>query len=360
MKNHFAKQLLNWYELHGRRDLPWQANKTPYRVWVSEIMLQQTQVKTVIPYYQRFMQRFPMVDSLAEAELDEVLQLWTGLGYYARARNLHKTAQIILNENNKFSNTEFPKTLVDLQALPGIGRSTAGAILSLTNQQRQPILDGNVKRILSRYFLIEGWTGKASVSKELWEYAEQVTPEERYSEFNQALMDLGSSLCSRSKPQCPSCPLHTNCRAFQQQLTAHYPASKPRKNIPEKSSYFLMLSTTDSRVLFEQQPSQGLWGGLWTFPQFPQLPQLEKQQSEFEHWLDYHKLVRMSKYHFWTPFRHTFSHYHLDIHPVHLKVTAGSSVMDRDDLSWCDIKKPLKFGIPAPTSKLVSRLILNN
>jgi A/G-specific adenine glycosylase len=347
MNNHFAKRLLNWYDQYGRKDLPWQENKIPYRVWVSEIMLQQTQVKTVIPYYQRFIQRFPTIKSLADAEQDEVLQLWTGLGYYARARNLHKTAQII---NNELS--EFPQTLEQIQALPGIGRSTAGAILSLTGQQRQPILDGNVKRTLSRYFLIEGWAGKASVLKELWEYAEKITPEKRYSEFNQALMDLGSGLCSRSKPQCLSCPLQNSCKAFQQHLTEHYPAPRPRKKIPEKSAYFLILSIADSKLLFEKRPPHGLWGGLWTFPQF-------NQESEIQHWMDRHKLVCKGEYHFWPSFKHTFSHYQLYIHPVYIEVKETSAIMNRDDLTWCDIKKSLKFGVPAPISKLVSR-ILNN
>ncbi len=345
MNNFLAEQLLAWYELHGRRDLPWQIDKTPYRVWVSEIMLQQTQVKTVIPYYQRFIQRFPTVQSLAAANQDEILHLWTGLGYYARARNLHKAAQIIHTELGKF-----PQTLEGLQALPGIGRSTAGAILSLTDQQRQPILDGNVKRIISRYFLIRGWAGKTSILNELWNYAQQITPRERYSEFNQALMDLGSSLCSRSRPQCQGCPLSKNCKAFQQQLTDQYPTPKPRKKLPEKSAHFLILSTPDSQVLFQQRPSHGLWGGLWTFPQI-------SQEHEVQHWLDQHHLLKLKDFNFWPSFRHTFSHYHLNIHPVYIQVKADDCIMDNGDFFWWDINTPLKFGIPTPISKLVSKLL---
>ena len=345
MHKQFAPQLLKWFDQHGRKDLPWQQSKTPYRVWVSEIMLQQTQVKTVIPYYLRFMQRFADVNTLAQAPQDDVLHLWTGLGYYARARNLHKTAQIIHHEYAG----QFPCSQDTLQSLPGIGRSTAGAILSLANGQHQPILDGNVKRILARHFQIEGWTGQAKTQKILWTLAEKITPKKRCDDFNQALMDLGSSLCSRTRPQCLQCPLANTCQAYNNQLTTEYPTPKPKKSKPVKSSFLLMLTDNNNELLLEKRPEQGIWGSLWSFPQC-------ETADEIEQWLDKHHYVKNDKIHFYPEFRHTFSHYHLQITPVQIAVKKSNRIMDEQHFLWYNLHKPLKLGMPAPITMLISQL----
>ena len=226
----FATRILAWYDQHGRKTLPWQLAKTPYSVWISEIMLQQTQVATVIPYYQKFMQSFPDVVALANAPQDEVLHHWSGLGYYARARNLHKAAQYIRDQFDG----EFPRDFDDVLALPGIGRSTAGAVLSLSLAQYHPILDGNVKRTLARHQAIEGWPGKKPVEATLWQLSELCTPRTGVAQFNQAMMDMGATLCTRSKPKCEECPVADGCLAHELALTASIPASKPKKEKPIK------------------------------------------------------------------------------------------------------------------------------
>ncbi|MCW8929944.1 MAG: A/G-specific adenine glycosylase [Gammaproteobacteria bacterium] len=345
----FAKKLLKWFDQYGRKDLPWQENKTPYRVWVSEIMLQQTQVKTVIPYYLKFMQHFPDIETLANAPQDDVLHLWTGLGYYARARNLHKTAQIITKENSGV----FPKTSEELQSLPGIGRSTAGAILSFANAQHQPILDGNVKRILCRYFRVQGWSGHSKTQALLWSHTETITPKKRCDDFNQAMMDLGSSLCSRSKPQCQLCPLNTSCEAYIHNELSQYPNPKPKKDKPVKSAYFLMLTTQSNEILLEKRPEQGIWGSLWSFPQF-------EAQDQIKHWLDKYHYKQSKKMIFLPEFRHTFSHYHLQITPVRIQIEAPSVIMDDKSFIWFNRTKPLKLGMPTPITKLISELNSHN
>ena len=308
-------------------------------------MLQQTQVKTVIPYYQRFMARFPDVNSLAKAPEDEVLHLWTGLGYYARARNLHKAAKIIHQDHQG----RFPDTLEKVQSLPGIGRSTAGAILSFACNQHHPILDGNVKRILCRYFRVEGWSGHSDTQKRLWNLTEQVTPEQRCDEFNQAMMDLGSSLCSRTKPQCTICPLSNECEAFRHKQIQLYPNPKPKKDKPEHSAHFLMLTTIQGEVLLEKRPEQGIWGSLWSFPQC-------SESSDIEAWLTKNQYQPIDKMLLHPEFRHTFSHYHLDIKPVQILVHKPTKIMDDQSFLWYNLKKPLKLGMPTPITKLISQL----
>jgi len=224
----FSEAVLHWYQKHGRKYLPWQQDRTPYRVWISEIMLQQTQVATVIPYYERFMERFPDIVSLADAKSDEVLHYWSGLGYYARARNLHKAALIVRDRYQG----EFPQDFALVAELPGIGRSTAGAILSLACNQRHAILDGNVKRVLARYFMIDGWPGSTNTLNQLWNKAEQLTPKGDVASYNQAMMDLGSGICTRSKPNCLACPVNHDCQAYHQQKQAEFPNRKPKKSIP--------------------------------------------------------------------------------------------------------------------------------
>ena len=255
----FATRLLAWYDHHGRRDLPWQIDINPYRVWVSEIMLQQTQVTTVVPYYERFMTSFPTIEALASASRDEVLHLWTGLGYYARARNLHKAAQRVVDEKNSV----FPNSLDDLQGLPGIGRSTAAAILSISQGGRAPILDGNVKRVLARFHAVPGYPGDAGPQRLLWKHAESHTPMKRVANYTQAIMDLGATLCTRSEPRCDICPVATRCEAHQCQETDQYPGRKPKKEKPVKAARLFLFITPNEDCLLEQRPSNGIWGGLW-------------------------------------------------------------------------------------------------
>lgn len=336
----FSDAVLAWFDDHGRHDLPWQQNKTPYRVWVSEIMLQQTQVTTVIPYYQRFMQRFPDVQSLAAAEQDEVLHLWTGLGYYARARNLHKCAQMVVEQ---FLG-EFPKSVTELESLPGIGRSTAGAIASISMGQYAAILDGNVKRVLTRFHAVEGWPGNKKVADKLWDIAERYTPQERTADYTQAMMDLGATLCTRSKPGCEICPLHTQCEAYSQNRVKEFPNSKPKKDKPVKTTQMILVRH-DDEILLQQQPSTGIWGGLWIFPQLSvnddalSLPLLQGCDI---------KAVRDLE-----GFRHTFSHYHLDIKPIRIDIERKPTTINESDQLWYSLQQGANVGLAAPVKKLL-------
>lgn len=339
----FSHVVLDWYQRYGRKTLPWQLDKTPYQVWLSEVMLQQTQVATVIPYFQRFMARFPNVRALAEAPQDEVLHLWTGLGYYARARNLHKAAQTIVAQHGG----EFPTTFEEIVALPGIGRSTAGAILSLSQGQHFPILDGNVKRVLARCYAIAGWPGKKEVENRLWEISEEVTPAKGVGQFNQAMMDLGAMVCTRSKPKCELCPLNIGCIANGNSSWANYPGKKPKQTLPEKTAYFLMLQQGDG-VWLEQRPGAGLWGGLFCFPQF-------STRIDLELWLQQRGL-QGSRLEQMTAFRHTFSHFHLDIVPMWLNIDKAGSAMDEGAGLWYNLTQPPSVGLAAPVERLLQQL----
>lgn len=257
----FARAVLAWFDEHGRTQLPWQQDPTPYRVWVSEIMLQQTQVATVIPYYERFMQRFASVADLAAADVDEVLEHWSGLGYYARGRNLHKSAGVCVEQHDG----DLPQDIDALIALPGIGRSTAGAILSLALDERHPILDGNVKRVLARHAAIEGWPGKTAVQENLWAVSERVTPANRVGNFNQAMMDLGATLCTRTRPDCERCPVAASCAGLASGDPVQYPGKKPKRDTPERRASMVCL-VRDDAILLERRPPSGLWGGLYCLP----------------------------------------------------------------------------------------------
>lgn len=243
----FQELVLTWFEKYGRKTLPWQVNINPYRVWISEIMLQQTQVATVIDYFQRFTKRFPTIETLAETPIDEVLPLWSGLGYYARARNLHRCAKIIVEQHHG----EFPSTLEQLVELPGIGKSTAGAILSIAFKKQAAILDGNVKRVLQRFFGIREWYGNPATLKQLWEIAETLAPKTKTAEYTQAMMDLGAMICTRSKPKCDLCPLQKSCIAYHENLTTSIPASKPKKQIPTKHTIMLILENKRGEIYLE-------------------------------------------------------------------------------------------------------------
>jgi A/G-specific adenine glycosylase len=348
----FAQQLLAWFDKHGRTDLPWQQDITPYRVWVSEIMLQQTQVSTVIDYYNRFMARFPDVTTLARAPLDEVLHAWTGLGYYARARNLHKAAQTVVAEHDG----GFPANQDALEALPGIGQSTAGAILAIALGRRATILDGNVKRVLTRFHAIDGYPGKSKINATLWQLAETHTPQTNTGAYTQAIMDLGATLCTRRKPSCNLCPISEQCMAYAAGETERYPQPKPKKNKPVRNARFFVLSTPDNATLLEQKPVNGLWGGLWTPPQ----RDVDTPVETFLIELGIDSTALQSEQ-LAPTFRHTFTHYHLDIEPVYLRVSSlPVRVEDTDNQRWV---KPDQLGegnnaigLSAPAVKLLASL----
>ena len=341
-KPSFSQQLLAWFDVAGRKDLPWQQDITPYRVWVSEIMLQQTQVATVIDYYQRFMARFPTVQSLADAPSDDVLALWTGLGYYARARNLHKAAKMVCDEFDG----EFPHDHNALQQLPGIGRSTAAAIYSIACKGRAPILDGNVKRVLTRYAAIDGWPASKHVESQLWDLAEELTPDKRVADYTQAIMDLGATLCTRSKPQCPSCPVQNNCQSYANNTQTDYPSKKPKKQIPTRQVHMLIIENNQGEILLEQRPSSGIWGGLWSFPE-------AANADELDHYIDQNLGANSTKQH-WPLMRHTFSHFHLDITPVHIRLHSEiNTVMEAKQQLWYKGHPEQQVGLAAPVKKLL-------
>ena len=346
----FAKNLLAWHDQYGRKDLPWQADINPYRVWLSEVMLQQTQVATVIDYFHRFTTRFPTVIDLAKAELDEVLHLWTGLGYYARARNLHKTACIVANQHNG----EFPQTQEGLEQLPGIGRSTAGAIRAIAMHQHATILDGNVKRVLARYHAISGYPGTTAVANNLWGLAEEHTPAERTATYTQAIMDLGATVCTRRNPQCETCPVIDGCQAYRLNKVDELPEPKPKKEKPIRAARFFIVTQPNGATLLERKPANGLWGGLWSPLERASDMTPEAVVTE----LGLHKPEQM---HYAPIFRHTFTHFHLDIEPIYITVREATTfVADADDLRWVFPELLTdgneKIGLSAPAVKLLAAL----
>ena len=335
-----ATRLLQWFDLSGRKDLPWQATRDPYRIWVSEIMLQQTQVTTVIPYSVRFIERFPDVATLAKALQGEVLHLWTGLGYYARGRNLHKAAQTIM----QLHAGRFPDDLETLCALPGIGRSTGSAILAFAHGQHHAILDGNVKRVLTRYHAVDGWPGLREVETCLWQLAEQHTPAQRVADYTQAIMDLGATVCRRSQPQCVLCPLVTDCRAHAQGNTSTYPARRPRKALPVRQVAMLMIRDDRGRVLLQQRPPAGIWGEC--------LPQTEAGE-----WCREALGMDIAPEPAWPSLKHTFSHFHLHITPIPARVTGTSGkIMEKESTVWYNLAQPDERGLAAPVKSLLEQL----
>lgn len=345
----FQKLILNWFDKHGRKHLPWQVNKTPYRVWVSEIMLQQTQVATVIPYYLRFLQRFPDVKTLADAHDDEVLHLWAGLGYYSRARNLQRAARMIMQD---FAG-EFPNTLETLQELPGIGPSTAGAILAIAFNQQATILDGNVKRVLARLHAVTDPINEKSVENKLWDIAVQYSPKKRVADYTQAMMDLGATLCTRGKPACERCPLLKHCCAHELDIAELLPKKKATREIPVRTATFLVVKH-GRKILLQKRPPMGIWGGLWSVPEISGQPNLRaiKQfcRQQFQQ--------TISEYAELMAFRHTFSHYHLDIHPILIELTSAphKSIMEAEQQIWYDPRKPEAVGLPKPTQTILRSL----
>jgi len=338
----FARQVLTWYHQFGRKTLPWQQEKTPYKVWLSEVMLQQTQVTTVIPYFERFMAQFPSVAELSAAPIDHVLHLWTGLGYYARARNLHKAACQVMSDHQG----KFPETFEQVVALPGVGRSTAGAILSLSLGQHHAILDGNVKRVLARYFAVEGWPGQRDVENKLWALSEAVTPQQEVAAFNQAMMDLGAMVCTRSRPKCELCPLNEGCIAYAQHNWQDYPGKKPKKDLPTREAWLLLLQL-DDQVLLEKRPSLGIWGGLYSLPQF-------SDRLEMEEWLLQRGIKAKPQQ--LNSFKHTFSHFHLQIIPVLIELSTMTALMEESVTLWYNLTQPQSVGLAAPVQRILNEL----
>jgi A/G-specific adenine glycosylase len=341
----FQQRVLDWFDCHGRKNLPWQSKQPDaYAIWISEIMLQQTQVSVVIPYFQRFMASFADVNTLASAPLDSVLEHWAGLGYYARARNLHKAAQIIVAQYNG----QFPTQLETVCQLPGIGRSTAAAILSMAFSQQQAILDGNVKRVLARFYGIQGWPGQTSTSKKLWQLSEILTPANRVAEYTQAMMDFGATLCTRHKPQCSNCPVADQCIALETNRVAELPTPRKQQSILTKYCFMPILFNPDAGVYLQKRPATGIWGGLWSLPEYT-------DRSGVIQWF-YQRSVDEAALQ-WLPERkHTFSHYHLHFQPV-LAISRQCLMVNEVNSGWFNIGNS-KPAMPAPIQKLL-RSVLN-
>lgn len=339
----FARRLLRWYDRHGRHDLPWQRPRTPYRVWISEVMLQQTQVATVIPYFERFVAALPDVRALAAAPEDRVLALWSGLGYYRRARYLHAAAQrcVALHDG------ELPRDSGSLAALPGIGRSTAGAILALAHGQRHAILDGNVKRVLSRYHGVGGWPGERAIESALWSNAETHTPEARIADYTQAIMDLGATVCTRANPRCGLCPQARDCIAHRDGTTAVVPAARPARVLPDKRTFFVVLRDRRGRVLLQRRPPQGVWPGLWSLPEAAD----ERGARELASRLadpDRGAAIALPE------ILHVFTHFRLHASPIAWHgVRARSAVADDSATRWYSRAEMADLGVPAPVRKVL-------
>ena len=347
--SNIAKLLLPWFDQYGRKDLPWQQNVTPYRVWLSEIMLQQTQVSTVIPYYSKFTNAFATITELANAELDQVLSLWSGLGYYARARNLHKTAQLIRDEFNG----EFPVSLDQLESFPGIGRSTAGAILSLSMGQTAGILDGNVKRVLCRLFEVSGWAGDSKTQKLLWSIVDKETPSIQTAAYNQAMMDLGSMVCTRTRPDCERCPLISICSSARNNTQQQYPQSKPKKLRPHRHVWMLFCAL-DDQVLLYRRPPAGIWGGLWSLPEYDSLEEIADWQEQYTGTGS--ATVRQHE----NFIKHRFTHFDLSISVMLLSIPEGGLINDNqiretgDEFKWVQRNELDQHGLPTPVSKILA------
>lgn len=339
-----ADRVIRWQAQSGRQDLPWQTPATPYRVWVSEIMLQQTQVATVVPYFERFMAALPDPAALAAASRDDVLKLWTGLGYYARGRNLHRAAQRIVAEHGG----ELPADLEQLIALPGIGRSTAGAILSLAFGVPAPILDGNVKRVLARYHAVPGWPGKTDVAQRLWALAESHVPNEEAGRYTQGMMDLGATICTRTKPACTVCPLVAECRGAAAGQPEDYPGRRPKRQRRQRSVRVVMVEDDGGAVLLERRPDAGVWGGLWS------LPELADDGAAAE-WCRRELAAAPISEAELAPIDHAFTHFDLRMRPIHLRIRAANSVADDRDRLWYRPEAQADFGMPAPIVKLITR-----
>jgi A/G-specific adenine glycosylase len=347
---YIASRLIHWHHEHGRHHLPWQQSCDPYAIWLSEIMLQQTQVNTVIPYYTRFMQTFPTIKSLAQAPLDTVLALWSGLGYYSRARNLHQAARQIMQDHHG----QFPATRATIQQLPGIGRSTAAAIAVFAFGQREAILDGNVKRIFARFFAISGYPGEMKIQNRLWKKAEESLPIDyrngAIETYTQALMDLGATVCIRKTPRCEICPLQSQCVAFQEQRIDQLPSAKPRKPLPQKEAVFLLLMQ-QQKLLLQKRSSPGIWGELWCPPEIA-------TSIDATHYCQHQLGIQVNPPLELPAFDHQFTHFKLRIHPRLFHVTSDAS-STKPGFIWISPADALEQGIPAPVRKLLKQNFLS-
>ncbi|WP_024301399.1 A/G-specific adenine glycosylase [Pseudogulbenkiania sp. MAI-1] len=342
MESAFAERLIEWQQTHGRHGLPWQVSD-PYRVWLSEIMLQQTQVSTVLGYYARFLARFPDVASLAAAPLDDVLALWSGLGYYTRARNLHKAACMVMGEFGG----QFPHERSQIERLPGIGRSTAAAIAAFAFGQREAILDGNVKRVLTRCFGVEGFPGEKKVEQQLWALAESLLPNQGMTAYTQGMMDLGATVCTRSKPACTICPMVDRCVAARDGRCAELPTRRPKKAVPTRYTV-MMLAVHQDRVWLERRPPSGIWGGLLSLPEFDSPEAVDAWRRE----RGAGDLLPV-----WPELEHVFSHYRLIITPQPLRLDALDGRVAREENGgWLPLAEAPDAGVPAPVRRLLQKL----
>jgi A/G-specific adenine glycosylase len=339
----FAARLIRWHKRHGRHDMPWQNTTDPYRVWLSEIMLQQTQVATATPYYERFLRHFPRLADLAAAPVEDVMALWSGLGYYARARNLHACALAVMREHGG----EFPRHPDLIAGLPGIGRSTANSIATFCFGAQAPILDGNVKRVLCRAFGIEGFAGNSVVEKRLWRLAEELMPKRDGGTYNQAQMDLGATVCTRGKPRCDACPLDDICVARATGRTAELPEPKPRKAIPQRETTLLVLRH-DGRILLETRPPAGIWGGLLSLPELP-------EAADAPQWATQRFACRVIAVSPAPTIEHAFSHFRLRIAPLLLQVKPGPAAME-PGRQWLDLAATADAALPAPVRRILDAL----
>ena len=346
----FAERLLAWFDEHGRRGLPWQQPRSAYRVWLSEVMLQQTQVATVVPYFERFVARFPDFATLAAASQDEVLQHWAGLGYYARGRNLHRAAQLIVERHQGV----MPRDFDAVQALPGIGRSTAAAILAQAYGLRHAILDGNVKRVLARHGAIEGWPGAPAVARRLWALAETLLPHDRLADYTQALMDLGATLCMPRQPACPRCPVAADCAARRTGRVADYPGPKPKRLRPRRRSRLLLVArASDGALLLERRPPVGLWGGLWC------APIVDDPEAAVDAVLEHRYGLVPASSEPLAAIEHAFTHFDLELQPIRVTVEpAAAELAEPQGLRWTTMADSRALGVPAPLRRLLDQLSL--
>jgi len=340
----FARAVIAWQASHGRHDLPWQGTRDPYRIWLSEIMLQQTQVATVIPYFLRFVGTFPDVGALAAADEDEVLRLWSGLGYYSRARNLHRAARIIVERHGG----EFPRSRAEIEALPGVGRSTAAAIAGFAFGARAAILDGNVKRVLARHFAVEGFPGDRAVELELWQLAESLLPADGIAAYIQGLMDLGATLCTTRAPGCVRCPVRGTCRAFGEDRVDALPAPRPRKPVPQRSTGMLVL-VKDGDVLLQKRPPAGIWGGLWSLPEID-------AQADVRRYARAQYGCTVAAVEYLGTLKHAFTHFQLAITPIVARVTEAAPRAAQPGVMWLPLAEAASAAVPTPVRKLVLAL----
>jgi A/G-specific adenine glycosylase len=346
----FAVRVIAWQRTHGRHDLPWQNTRDAYRIWLSEIMLQQTQVATVLPYFARFIAAFPTVDLLAAAPLSRVLECWSGLGYYRRAHHLHAAARFVVHQHGG----RFPSDAATLATLPGIGRSTAAAIAAFAGGEHGAILDGNVKRVLARHRGIDGWPGAPAIQQQLWHAAGALLPDAPVGESNiiaaytQGMMDIGATVCTRDRPRCGECPVNDDCIARRDARVDELPSPRPRRPLPQRAITMLLLER-NGEILLEQRPAFGIWGGLWSFPEMPVGDDIGAHLStRFHATADSIERLPLRK--------HVFTHFALSMHPVRVRVARWPDGVGMPGIAWFAAGSAIAAAVPAPVRKLLATL----